>query len=153
MARKPGERSEKKGRPIKLGSWFLVEARNRIKDLDMAEIVARVSKGRAKAWDETTIRDFLRGAHCTEEKALAFCREFGLPAPVFYPRSYVEADRMKAVAADYDQTPGRVTDVDQVTAIIEAEGDRQIGGVESTDETGSKRRRSRGVGRGGPSSS
>jgi hypothetical protein len=153
MARKPTARSEKKGRPIDLKPWWLDEAKRRVKGISTTDIVTKVSAGRVKPWDETKVRNFLRGRWCTEEMALAFCREFKLPSPVYYPRTFEEADRMRVVAADYDQIPSRVADVDQVTAIIESESDRQIGAVESADETRSKRGRSRRVGRGGPSSS
>lgn len=148
MARKPGPRSEKKGRSIALKSWWLEEANKRAAGISKAEIAVRISKGRAEPWDETTIRDLLRGEHATQEKALAFSREFKMPAPIYHPRSYAEADRMRAVAADYDPAPDRVLAVDVIVEDTEVDAERQTSGVTSEDEAGRKHRGTGGMGRG-----
>jgi hypothetical protein len=148
MARRATPRSEKKGRSIVLESWWLEEANRRIKGIPMREVAVRISSGREKPWDETSVRDFLRGAHATQEKALAFSREFKIPAPVYYPRSYAEADRMRAVAADYDPAPSRALKVDDIVDVVEAEAVRQTDDISSHDEAGSKRRGAGRMGRG-----
>ncbi len=138
---------------MKIESWFIEEAQRRTKDFDFADVVIRLSRGRQKNWDPTTVRNFLRGEHTTEEMALAFVREFSIPLPVYYPRSFAEADRMRLVAADYDPPPDRVQVLDAIVDEIARDADDQTGAVTSPDEPQAKRRSNRGMGRGGSTTS
>lgn len=129
--------------------WWLEEANRRTSNIGKREIAARISKGRKQPWSVETIRDLLRGSSVTYEKAVAFSREFGMPDPVYYPRSFAEADRMRVVAAEYDPMPERVLAVDEILEETALDAERQTSGITSEDEAGSKRRGTRRVGRSG----
>jgi hypothetical protein len=156
----PTKHSNKKerGRQVTLPPWWIEAARRHAEGWTLQALATALTDvaRRSTPWDRTTVGDFLKNLHPTQELMEAMCALFELPWPVFTARSYEEADQMQKIARRYDVNPeraARLAELDAASRILASRRD-QIGRVDSVDGKGSyDRRLPRGVGKGGKASS
>lgn len=173
MQRKPVLARAVRGRPIELKDWWLSAIKRRAEGKSEAELAAMASATarRIPPWHGTTVGNFLRNEHATEELMLAFSVLFGVPPQVIYPRSYEEADQLWKLRSsfdrDFEERERRRRESDSVTSALElrdrfapvvvdshdghkrtSETDDEAGSADRGAQPRKPRRRPRGVGSG-----
>ena len=147
MARKLGPDKSKRGTPIELPEWWLEAAKIRIGHRRNAKAAAEISAavGREPPWDRTTLGNFLKNEHATQELLDAICRTYdGLPHLVFLARSLDEANALEAISQKYTERDQRGVHVDLATsrmenAVAPAIGSSDGNGVKHGERAGARR--------------
>jgi hypothetical protein len=94
-----------RGRSLELPPWWLAALRRLCAERSVIELAAELTAvaRRTPPFRRESVYDFLQGKLTTDAMLVAFLRMFPkLPPPVYWARNYEEADRMRAVAADYE---------------------------------------------------
>ena len=139
MQRKPVLVKAARGRPIQLKDWWLMAVHRKAEGKSEAELAAMVSAAahRIPPWDRTTVGNFLRNEHATEELMLAFSALFDLPPQVIYPRSYEEADQLwkerHKFDRSFDEREERIRLSDVETSALELRDKLARAGVNSSN--------------------
>lgn len=139
MQRKPAPNRAVRGRPIELKEWWLEAIRRRAEGKSEAELAAMASATarRDPPWHGTTVGNFLRNEHATEELMLALSILFGVPPQVIYPRSYEEADQLWKLRSTFDrdseERDRRRKESDSATSALELRDRFARPGVDSHD--------------------
>lgn len=128
-----------RGRPIVLKDWWLTAIKRKAEGKSEAELAAMASATarRVPPWHGTTVGNFLRNEHATEELMVALSILFGVPPQVIYPRSYEEADQLwklrSTFDADFDERDRRRRESDAATSALELRDRFAPTGVDSHD--------------------
>lgn len=155
MAHPQNRRGKPRAKGVVLLPWFLekvraiAEERKETLNESLGDLGKRLGEaiGRPKAWDHSAVSRFLNEEVITEPMALAFAELFGIPRPLYAPRTFDEALGMQQVfrrheglAINPDQKRRRDS-MDQVAEVAEEEIRDQSRGVRSKDEGAGRRGR------------
>lgn len=158
MVVKPSAKKTR-GTPIDLPDWWLRAASRYTVDVSLSELASVLSEraGRSPAWRRETVGDFLKNDHATWELMEAFSDHFDIPRAGYIARSYEEADEHRKAARRFAAAPEltvRRVQLDKGLEALTKKLEDQTRKLDSgADVQRSKvRRRPRGVGRRGPSS-
>ena len=116
-----------RGRPIQLPPWWLEALQRLCASLSTYELAERLTAAahRTPPFHRTAVGDFLRGDVTTYEMMAAFLALFpDMPPPVFFARSYEEADRLKTVARQYTKESASKLGVPRVEKTVEDTGEK-----------------------------